>query len=257
MKTFNIHALQVAKPCPMSWENMSGDDRTRFCQLCELSVYNISEMTAAEVRSLVENTDGRICGRLYKKADGTIITKDCPVGLRKYRLRAAKYFGAALAGILGLFSISFGQTNDKNSDKCRDETTVTRKTASRSGSKDLTGRVTDPNGAVVPDAKVTLVDSNGKKRSTKTKDDGSYLIGRIPEGKFELKISFNGFKNYDLKNIEAGKNEEINIDVVLLPTNANITVGLLMDTSELKTDSATIDRTIDREAMKRLPINNK
>lgn len=241
----------------MSWENMSGDDRTRFCQLCELSVYNISEMTAAEVRSLVENTDGRICGRLYKKADGTVITRDCPVGLRKYRLRATKYFGAALAGILGLFSLSFGQTNDKTGDKCRDETTVTRKAILRAGEKDLTGRVTDQNGAVVPEAKVTLITSNGKKRSTKTKDDGSYLIGKIPAGKFELKIEFLGFKTYDLKNIEAGKNEEINIDVILIPTNVSIMIGVMMDTRELKTDSATIDRTIDRETMKRLPINNK
>jgi hypothetical protein len=59
---------------------MTGDDRVRFCNACNLNVYNFASMTSKEVRSLI--TNGRVCGRLYRRVDGTLITRDCPVGLR-------------------------------------------------------------------------------------------------------------------------------------------------------------------------------
>lgn len=68
---------------------MEGDERVRFCRQCELHVYNISEMTKADAESLVARTEGRLCGRMYRRADGTILTKDCPVGVRALRRRAS------------------------------------------------------------------------------------------------------------------------------------------------------------------------
>ena len=70
-----LDRLRIASPCPASWEQMTGDDRARFCELCNLQVYNIAELTAREARSLIANTEGRICARLYRRADGTVITK--------------------------------------------------------------------------------------------------------------------------------------------------------------------------------------
>src|ERR1041384_3776026 len=111
---FDINGLRIAAPCSAGWENMSGDERTRFCQQCNHSVYNIREMTEAEVREMINRATGRVCGRIYRRADGTVMTKDCPVGLRAYRKRAARFAGAALTAVLGLFSISPAQSEKEN-----------------------------------------------------------------------------------------------------------------------------------------------
>src|SRR5712691_8226414 len=114
--------LRIASPCPVGWEQITGDDRVRFCEQCSLRVYNISEMTRTEAEALIANTDGRICARLYRRFDGTIITRDCPVGLRAIRRRVARVAGAAFAAIVSLCSSAVGQkesARDKSS--CRRE----------------------------------------------------------------------------------------------------------------------------------------
>jgi len=92
--------IRVASPCPASWEKMTGDDRVRFCQECKLNVYNLSEMTRLEGERLIANREGRLCVRFYRRADGTILTRDCPKGLRARVRRLSRIAGAALSAIL-------------------------------------------------------------------------------------------------------------------------------------------------------------
>ena len=77
-----LNDLRIASPCPASWRSMRGDDRVRFCDACSKSVYNLSDLTATEATALIRESEGGICLRLYRRADGTVLTADCPVGLR-------------------------------------------------------------------------------------------------------------------------------------------------------------------------------
>lgn len=96
-----LSSLQVASPCAAQWESMSGDDRVRHCCQCNLRVYNLSAMPADEAAAIVQRSEGRVCIRLYKRADGTVITQDCPVGLRLLRMKAKQAVARiAAAGIL-------------------------------------------------------------------------------------------------------------------------------------------------------------
>jgi hypothetical protein len=89
----------VASPCSESWEGMSGDDRARFCARCGKNVFNLSAMARDEAeRFLVENTGA--CFRLYRRADGTVLTSDCPVGISQKRRLAVLRHATAIA--LGL-----------------------------------------------------------------------------------------------------------------------------------------------------------
>lgn len=104
-----INEIEIATPCPADWEQMLGDDKVRFCGQCEKHVYNFSAMTAAQIGEVIEETEGVFCGRLYRRADGTVLTADCPVGLaEKARLaaRRAARRGLAFAGLLGVSLIS-------------------------------------------------------------------------------------------------------------------------------------------------------
>ena len=95
-----LQQISIASPCPASWDDMEGDERVRFCGECKLNVYDLSAMTAGEAARLLLNTDGRLCARFYRRRDGTILTRDCPVGLRAVRRRLLWGLGRA-AALLG------------------------------------------------------------------------------------------------------------------------------------------------------------
>ncbi len=103
-----LEDIRIATPCSADWDDMVGDERVRFCGKCEKNVYNLSAMTRDEGEALVRAKEGRLCVRLYQRKDGTVITSDCPVGVRRQRLRArvwASISGAAASAalLLGLF----------------------------------------------------------------------------------------------------------------------------------------------------------
>src|SRR5436853_394632 len=82
-----LDRVRIASPCTASWAAMKGDDRDRYCDQCSLHVYNLSEMTRAEAEALVRQREGRMCVRLYRRRDGTVLTRDCPIGLAAVRHR--------------------------------------------------------------------------------------------------------------------------------------------------------------------------
>jgi hypothetical protein len=83
---------------------MIGDERARFCGQCELNVYNLSAMSTLEAESLIARTEGRLCIRYYRRKDGSIITQDCPVGLRRLKQRAWKIKRAVASFCLGFLA---------------------------------------------------------------------------------------------------------------------------------------------------------
>jgi hypothetical protein len=96
--------VRVAAPCESDWDQMIGDERVRFCGQCSLNVYNLSSMTRSEAESLIARTEGRLCVRFYRRRDGSIITKDCPVGLGAIRRRVSYLAKAIASMVLGLFA---------------------------------------------------------------------------------------------------------------------------------------------------------
>ncbi len=70
--------LVIRTPCPMDWDRMDGDGRRRFCSRCEKQVYNIAAMTRSEAIELISGGADRICARVYRRPDGTVVTRQCP-----------------------------------------------------------------------------------------------------------------------------------------------------------------------------------
>ena len=97
----SLGRLRVAAPCSANWDEMFSfeGERIRYCSQCQLNVYNLSAMTRAEAEALVGRAEGRLCVRFYRRADGTILTQNCPVGLRALKRRAA-WIGQAMMGML-------------------------------------------------------------------------------------------------------------------------------------------------------------
>lgn len=104
-----LRQIEIASPCTASWEQMQGDDRVRYCGECKLNVYNLAALSQDEVERLIVETEGRLCGRIYRRADGTVMTRDCPVGFAALRRRLAGLVGRIAAvvvfagGLFGMF----------------------------------------------------------------------------------------------------------------------------------------------------------
>jgi hypothetical protein len=101
-KNIPLDDVRVATPCPASWDEMTGNDRVRFCGQCSLNVYNLSGMRRVEAERLVASTEGRLCVRYFRRKDGTILTKDCPVGLAALRRRISRAASAVAGLVFGL-----------------------------------------------------------------------------------------------------------------------------------------------------------
>lgn len=95
-----LDSIRIASPCHVRWDSMSGDERSRFCSSCQLRVYNLAAMTAEEAADLISKSDGNLCVRLYRRRDGTILTRDCPTGQKARGLR--KRWAAALSALTAL-----------------------------------------------------------------------------------------------------------------------------------------------------------
>lgn len=104
-----LDKIRIASPCSADWDRMYGNERKRFCSECKLNVYNISEMTKDEAENFILRSEGRLCLRIYQRRDGTVITRDCPVGWQRVKRRVSLVYKAALglaggflAGVLGV-----------------------------------------------------------------------------------------------------------------------------------------------------------
>lgn len=224
-----LGSLRVASPCRVSWDSMEGDERVRFCRLCSLNVYNFSDMTRAEVEALVAKTEGRLCGRLTRRADGTVLTKDCPVGLRALRLRATRTTGAAFAALLSFCSLAFGQTKpQKLSCTGGGQVKVERK---KTGAKAaaLNGTILDPVGAIISGAEVVLKNESTKKEfSTWTSEEGKFSMPVLPAGKYTLRVKIASFNPLVVEHFSLGEGEAADFKATLSIADESVMVGHLL-----------------------------
>lgn len=99
-----LNNIKIASPCSADWNRMEGDDRKRFCGDCKLNVYNLSGMTRYDAEHLLRMSEGRLCVRYFKRDDGTILTKDCPVGWARVKQRVSIFAAAAFSLVVSLFA---------------------------------------------------------------------------------------------------------------------------------------------------------
>ena len=103
MTTSLLDHIKIASPCSADWNEMYGDNRKRFCSECRLNVYNLSEMTQREAENFLFEAEGRVCVRLYRRKDGTVINQDCPVGWQAIKQRVSRVATATFGLIVGFF----------------------------------------------------------------------------------------------------------------------------------------------------------
>jgi len=73
---FPLDVFHIAQPCRKSWDQMTGNSKTRFCDHCEKEVHDLSRRTQKEVDDLLASHSEGLCVRYSTASDGTIQTLD-------------------------------------------------------------------------------------------------------------------------------------------------------------------------------------
>src|SRR3954451_16621643 len=95
------------------------------------------------------------------------------------------------------------------------------------GTTSLNGTVTDPAGAVVPNAQVTAKSNSiGFNRQSQTTGAGFYNLSGLPVGTYEVSVAASGFKPVRIDNVSlaVGTAATLNINLEVGSTTAEVTV---------------------------------
>lgn len=122
----------------------------------------------------------------------------------------------------------------------------------------LTGTVTDPTGAAVPDATVTVRNQNtGETRTVKTNGSGDYLVRDIQQGLWTVDVPAMGsFGEYKQENVTVTVNTQARINVTLQPASVKSEVTVTTAPPLLQTETAEVNHQISNTQIEQLPITS-
>jgi hypothetical protein len=121
----------------------------------------------------------------------------------------------------------------------------------------IVGTVTDPSGAVVAGAQVTIVlTGQSTVYTTVTNDSGNYTEPDLPPGTYAVSIVAKGFKKQTVENIALLTNTTSRVDAVLAAGSATETITVTTAPPEIQTDRADISTNIQSRQIADLPLSS-
>ena len=140
--------------------------------------------------------------------------------------------------ILGIFLFAFNQQS-----------------AGQDVNASLEGTVLDPNGAVVPAAKLTLTnEGSGSQLNFATDAAGEYNFRNLTPGVYDVAVTATGFETFVRKGIELAVNQNARIDVKLTLGNTSQTVTVSADASLINYETPTRSLGVSPETLQNLPL---
>ena len=120
----------------------------------------------------------------------------------------------------------------------------------------ITGTVTDASGALIPDAKITLTNTDtGTRSDTVTTGTGNYTLPGVPVGNYTILVEHDGFSKYTQTSLQVQLAVTTRVDVVLKIGSAAESVQVDAESTLLKTESAEQSMTLSEKQIAELPIN--
>src|SRR5438552_17690963 len=130
--------------------------------------------------------------------------------------------------------------------------------AQQAATATLSGRIVDPNRAVLSGAQITATQkSTGVRRETKTNDEGLYVLTNLPVGDYEVRIQYAAFGTRVLPaTLRVGQEETV--DTTLYIAAANVHYDVVSDSvSAINTESAVVDGIVSQREIENHPLNGR
>jgi hypothetical protein len=219
-----LDSIKVESPCSESWDEMRGNEQIRFCSHCAKDVHNLSEMTRKQARKIVSAANGSICVRYARRPDGRIQT------IRNTLHQITRQTGIA-AGVLGtslsVSTLAYAQGEMRVNPNENIVAVAVENQKKDSPNGTVSGTVTDPNGAVIPFALVTLTnEQTGFFQSVNSNLEGVYQFKDVPRGDYKLKFDAGGFASKEFAQISvSGSEQNYNAQLSIETMQETVTVG--------------------------------
>jgi len=125
-------------------------------------------------------------------------------------------------------------------------------------SAQISGLVSDPSGAIVPNAKVTATHvATGLVRTTLSGSDGLYELPNLPVGSYRLEVQAAGFETYVQTGIQLQVSNNATLNVTLRVGEAKQQVEVAANASMVETQTTSVASVMDNARVLDLPLNGR
>ena len=122
----------------------------------------------------------------------------------------------------------------------------------------IVGTVTDPSGAAVANAKITITSvETGLARSTVTNSTGSYAAHELPIGHYRIRAEAPGFKSYEQSGITLEVNDTIRADLSLQVGQVQESVTVEANAIAVQADTSDVSQTVTDTQIENLATNGR
>jgi carboxypeptidase family protein len=229
-KKRRLDQLKVVSPCSTDWDRMSGDEKKRFCSECDKFVYDFSQMTRRQVEAIVSIHQGRMCARITRRHDGSLLTLETPQVHPVVARRASPVVNATLAAIIGLNVPANALTVDVSAAQFivrSDADSDVARTQYGGGEALVGGTVFDPQGAVIPNAVVKLISDAGAEFKTKTSVEGEFTFAKVPFGAYIMLVEAQGFYTHVNSNVIVDTPYDTRFEVTMRINRRTVIMGAM------------------------------
>ncbi len=122
----------------------------------------------------------------------------------------------------------------------------------------ITGSVTDPSGAAIADAQVTLTNlGTAEKRTQSSGADGLYSFVNLIPGNYRVDVEKQGFKHFTRQPIAVEVQQTSRIEAALVVGQVSETVEVTAETPLLQSDTSSLGTVVTQRAANELPLNGR
>jgi hypothetical protein len=131
-------------------------------------------------------------------------------------------------------------------------------TAYAQGFGSIAGNVTDPTGAVIANARVTVTErGTGFARTTVTDADGRYVLTSLRPAQYDLSIEASGFRTFSQKGLTLLADQSLTVNVTAQVGTREEVVNVTGDAIQVDTSTPTLKQVIEKERVTELPLNGR
>ncbi|MBL8211546.1 MAG: TonB-dependent receptor [Bryobacterales bacterium] len=122
----------------------------------------------------------------------------------------------------------------------------------------ITGTITDPQGAGIPEVKVEVTNlGTGLTYARNSSADGTYVIPQLPIGAYKLEASVTGFKAFLQSGITLEVNQRQRVDIRMEVGNVSESVSVTAEIPRVQTEDSTLGAVVERKRIEELPLNGR
>jgi len=122
----------------------------------------------------------------------------------------------------------------------------------------ITGTVTDPSGAIVRKARITVrSEATNAVREADTNDDGDFTVALLPPGRYQVTVESAGFRKSIFSDVTVDVDQTVRIDFALQIGAATEEVRVKDTPPAIQTDTSTLGQVVNNRLVQELPLNDR